>query len=506
MTEDVDVRTALALARDAVVGVGIQGLFSKEGVRLALEKGDDQAVVVFPSSLEPVAGEPGPNLPGFDTAEHVITVWGLKIETEAGPQLAQSYRLPLAPPSLAFTLTYGQVIALGGDFYGDPNQPVCTSKEPVVQFARNFAQLAAAPSEVANILAVANRFEFAPIAQLPPNAEPSGVYAGLPTTPPHWVSDEDRAFDEATGGTSVKNGRYLNLAFTNFDHFGMDAIACYKAGHQLAQEVAVKAKSVSEPKERASLLANAYAVNAFADHFLTDLFAAGHMRTPRRALFESAENELTKIGAGLCAKQMHDEDNKFGLWVENGFSDRWVAYGDARYRDKWNAAGRVIMKKAVQQSMNDIWAAFQSGQVKTDLSSVLAYTANVITQIGQTAQRDDPNNWAPLFWQDPSTKNIWRREQLFDPSCRKYEEQGVLSGWGITSTVAKLVAAGFPVYMPQSVYPPSVGFPPYERGMTGEYGWPPQPGGMSGPTVGVTGPDLAGFTGWFIDHAPGPTH
>jgi hypothetical protein len=509
-----DTRTSLAIGRGAVVGVGLAGLFSEQGVALSLEKGEDQAVVVFPTAFEPVASKPDESpseadtlAPQFDTSEHVITVWNLRLETESGPQLAQLYRLPLAPPS-TFTLTYGQVLALGGDFYGDPTQPVCTSSEPVGQFRKNFEQLAGAPqTEVASLLGIAYLFEFAPISLLAWNWQPSGVYAGMKTTPPHWISDEDRAFDEATGGTFFKNGRYLNLAITNFDHFGVDAITCYKAGHQLAQEEAVRAKSISDPNTRAQALARAYAVNAFADHFLSDLFAAGHMRTPRRRLYESAETEKTREGAGLCAKQMHDEDNKFGLWVENALGDRWVAYGDARYRDTWNAAGRVVVRKALQQSMNDVWTAFQTRQVLNEPTLVLRYLAKVITQIGQVGERDDPHNWAPLFWLDPGSGNVNRRKELFDPSNREYILQGYPKGcWGITTTVLEIVAGGFHVYMPKNVYPKNVPFPPNEQGMTGEYGWPPLPGGMSGPQRGVTGCDLRGFTGWFIDHTPGPTH
>ena len=86
------------------------------------------------------------------------------------------------------------------------------------------------------------------------------------------------------------------------------------------------------------------------------------MRNPRRALYESALIEPTAVASGLCAKRMHDEDNKFGLWVENALGDRWVAYGDARYRDAWNAANRRVMKRALQQSMDEVWVAFDSVQ------------------------------------------------------------------------------------------------------------------------------------------------
>lgn len=521
MPETVDVRTSLGKGRGGVVTAELGELVAEGGVPLPLEKGDQQALVVMPtpccshtacnavSAARPADGDGEPGFHAlFDTAEHAIIVAGLKLKTEALPLDAARAALPLALGQ-SYSLTYGQLIALGGDFYGDPDHPVCKAgnlQAQVAQFSANFKSMAAAKAEVQNILAVADHYEFGPIAQaVRTGRQPSSVYAALPTSPGHIVpGDEDRAFDAAT------NGRYLNLAKTNFDHFGVDAIACYTAGHWLAQDTAAKAKGISDNKARAQALLLAYAMNAFADHFLTDLFAAGHMRTPRRSLYDSADNDITRMGAGVCAKQMHDEDNKFGLWVTNSVGDTWVAYGDARYRDKWNAAGRVIVKAAVQQSMDDVWASFAAGNAAdADASGVLRYIPKVIREIRQPAtapkHRDDSRNWAPLFWWNPGDGNVWRRNKLFDPSDRSYCEQGEWydpTTWGISSTVLQL-GQHPPVFMPPSSY---YRFPPDETGMTGEYGWPPQPGSMTGPQ-GATGPTLAAATGWSwtVDGAPGPS-
>ncbi len=142
----------------------------------------------------------------------------------------------------------------------------------------------------------------------------------------------------------------------------MDAITAYEAGHILAQQLAATAGKSGDPSGK---LQFAYAVNAFADHFLTDLFSAGHMRTPRRGMYEYS-GLLSAAASGVCAKAMHDEDSKFGLWVTNArgtSGDTWVAFGDGRYRDWCNAANRAILKAAVQQSMDDVWAAFSGRPV-----------------------------------------------------------------------------------------------------------------------------------------------
>ena len=59
------------------------------------------------------------------------------------------------------------------------------------------------------------------------------------------------------------------------DHFGAYAWDAYKAGHYRALEIA-KAGSKNEAK-----LGEAYLYDAFALHYLSDQFSAGHSRTPR---------------------------------------------------------------------------------------------------------------------------------------------------------------------------------------------------------------------------------
>jgi hypothetical protein len=521
MSENVDVRTSLAMSKDAVGIVDFAALASPQGVQLTLDKGNNHVLVLFPSlccnhhasRAVPQVKHPAA---AFNTAEHVITVSGCKLTMANGNSMsALTTLLPVGPGLL---LTYGQVIALGGDFYGDPEHPVCNAgslEQQIQQFQKNFASLQPSEGEVKKILQIAEHYEFKPIAhRVSLHQPPSGVYASLPTSPGHVVPDEDRAFDEATGGTAYKNGRYLNLAATNLDHFGVDAMTCYNAGHILAQRYAIKAKHSPDP-EKALMIA--YAVNAFADHFLTDLFAAGHMRTPRRKLYESAWNSVTQTAAGICAKGMHDEDNKFGLWVENARGDKWVAYGDARYRDWCNAANRTVMKGALQQSINDVWNAFKTSTV-TSSEEVFSYLPKLITEIGHSPSaqkcRDDLRNWAPLFWWNPDKPNVWRRVNITDGSDRTYEEQGLVSGWGLSTTAVELFERQGP-YMPEQQYRAAhFPFPPDEKGPSGEIGWPAGPTWPVSPTGpirvihGATGPDLHGLRypeDWRIDGTPGPS-
>jgi hypothetical protein len=71
---------------------------------------------------------------------------------------------------------------------------------------------------------------------------------------------------------------------------------------------------------------------AYACHFLTDSFSAGHIRVPRQILGDDGY---------LAAKVQHDFDGRFGLVVRNGFDERWRAYGDGHLTRLTEAAANL---------------------------------------------------------------------------------------------------------------------------------------------------------------------
>ena len=255
-------------------------------------------------------------------------------------------------------LTYGQVVALGGDFYGIPDQPISDGATPadrIQRFASAFNSLAVLPAsnaEAKQILAVMQK-EIAAVNQaIREGKQPHEVYDALGDT----LSEE---WNKITGGGSFVSalfpfGRYLKLAANNTDHFAEGALAAYIAGHTAAVQQAVLAKNSGDEKQ----LELAYAMNAFADHYLTDLFSAGHLRVPRKQL--AAVVTPSDLGS-LITRFMHDEDSKFGLNVHNGNGDQWRAYGDKRYFDAIDSANRVQVNQAVQLSADEIFAAYLSG-------------------------------------------------------------------------------------------------------------------------------------------------
>ena len=123
---------------------------------------------------------------------------------------------------------------------------------------------------------------------------------------------------------------YAWIAFTNPDHFvssqppqsssklqlartyfckGHDAVMVYSVGHGCAINIAREARSKVTEAERTQHLNLAYFYEAFAAHYLTDLFSAGHLRAPRRLLHTSSWGLMNdsvlkgKIGEWLGASQ-----------------------------------------------------------------------------------------------------------------------------------------------------------------------------------------------------------
>ncbi|RKS17636.1 hypothetical protein BJ917_4816 [Pseudomonas sp. WPR_5_2] len=341
----------------------LDDLFTEQGIAIT---GNDSLVLrigehhTHPS--RPPASAPGEALKSkpqlrFEGGEH--TAIGdstlLRFVKDAPAIPASQVELHL-PNGLA--LRYGQVVALGGDFYGIPDQPISegtTAADRIQRFANAFNSLAVLPAanaEAKQILAVMQK-EIAAVNQaIRDGKQAHEAYDTLGDT----LSEE---WNKITGGGSFVSalfplGRYLKLAANNSDHFAEGALAAYVAGHTAALQQALLAKDSGDER----LLELAYAMNAFADHYLTDLFSAGHLRVPRKQL--AAVVTPSDLGS-LITRFMHDEDSKFGLNVRNGDGDQWRAYGDKRYFDAIDNANRAQVNQAVQVSADEIFAAYLSG-------------------------------------------------------------------------------------------------------------------------------------------------
>lgn len=170
------------------------------------------------------------------------------------------------------------------------------------------------------------------------------------------------------------------LLKVNFDHFSREAHAAYVAGHYLAMKKANEAHAeymksrvkegsggdrvvkmagaeTDEYASMKSLIRDALILNGMADHFMTDMFAAGHARTPRFELF--AQCGMTT--GGLYSNAQHDEENQRGVIMKNKKNEMWLALGDKRLWDYANRDNRAKAHQAAKASLKEVAQCFQQG-------------------------------------------------------------------------------------------------------------------------------------------------
>lgn len=172
-------------------------------------------------------------------------------------------------------------------------------------------------------------------------------------------------------------------------------------------------------------LERAYATNAFADHYLTDMFSAGHVRTPRKALADHVTP--SEVGSYL-ARYMHDEDSSFGLRVSSK-DGQWTAYGDKRYFDAIDAGNADRVKAAVQRSVDEVFVAFAEGSV----AAVTKFRAleSAPNRPAPSEYDRDRSNRASLFSWDGKT--LRRRKKI-----NKLDDYEWTSWWAGFTTLADL--------------------------------------------------------------------
>jgi hypothetical protein len=357
------------------------------------------------SSIYPVPGRKKKDILGFDYAEHSYLGDAIILTLSDGRTVtAKDHTFTLEN---GLTVTYGQINGLGGDFYGtyDPISDGSNDTKQAARFVNAYNTLAGRysrqPSEATKILSVLKTEVDAVNNALHQREDPSVAYSRLP--------DQTFTFEKITFWRRKTPG-YLGLARINWDHFGADARTAYNAGHSKALDVAV-----------AGDLEHAYAMNAFADHFLEDSFAAGHLRTPRRYL----HSKIWPV-PDFCAKLMHDEDNAISLSVENPAGEAWTAYGDGRGLDVADSENKKRCLEALQVSANEVYNAWKT---KTKPSKP-NHGAWVHAPTLKSSQ--GPQTLAPLV------KDGKRRATITDR-----RDWSFTSSWHFASTVYECIRSGW---------------------------------------------------------------
>jgi hypothetical protein len=295
--------------------------------------------------------------------------------------------------------TYGDLVSMGGDFFGP------TSDGEVICGGANSSQRMTRFIAAWRKLWEENDAEFVRDIIKESDRERDAILNKAPSTPAYEALDLGE-----TRFVQFFDDDFLQLLLVNFDHFSDDcALLAYRAGHAVAMERARQAGeayraqvanfgSLSVTQRRTAIsqarreLEVAYSMNAFADHFLTDLFSAGHVRTPRLRLNDLC-GEVAILGASsaIAAQWMHDEDNRNGLLVRNRRGDTFVTFGDASFFDPRNNVSQALLREAVDLSRLEVYQAFDAN------ASYAEGALDVIPDANASASLFSANNTCALY-------------------------------------------------------------------------------------------------------------
>jgi hypothetical protein len=336
--------------------------------------------------------------PGFSSLEHKNIGDNVKLRLSGANSVNGAVKLTL-PNGLK--LSYGEIVMYGGDMFGDASQPVsnCKPSQQANCFKAQFDALGVKGD--INSKRCSNPLNQAKTLDKYMNS----VEKELEIARSEGVNDWDfydkqdvtitKELNKLTCGGSVISafipfGSYIKLAQANFDHFAPDSLTAYKTGHRYAMETAREGfakMQTGDLQEANRLLELAYAQNAFANHYLTDSFSAGHMRTPRRAIAKGVF--LPAALNLLIANLMHNEDNRHGLNVVNAEGTSWVAYGDGYLYKPEAEVQRLVMLDAMQRSADGVYNTFVTGKIPDKFPEM--------DLLPDYSKIEEMNDTAPLF-------------------------------------------------------------------------------------------------------------
>jgi len=199
----------------------------------------------------------------------------------------------------------------------------------------------------------------------------------------HFYAFGEATFEEMMADCSVNNVNLL-IQLRNREAFRVkeifkqlrhtNAIAKYCLLHTVALECAYNAGLLlhsAKPVERAMAIdyfRKSLMYNSFADHYLQDAFASGHL-TVKRSLLTALDNMGT-----------HNYYNHTGLEVQNEKGDRWRTYGDGAMDFTPTVYQHAV--EANIQSLVDLWQTFVASLNRDGKASPLDSLTRVIRANG----------------------------------------------------------------------------------------------------------------------------
>lgn len=376
--------------------------------------------------------------------------------------------VPLARPGddVALTLGFGDVVALSGDYFlptDDP--PAGTGSGPEVLTAGGLFHLAGVPGDRGTLVGTRDEIVGALRVMAVDQGvtdrrfDGDGLFAHYRFTPSVAETDVERRIRD----------RFLALGASNDDHFvepgarGVEttgdraasrfgsAPAAYRRLHEQALVHAYRLGRADGD------VAVAMAREAAAQHYLTDAFAAGHLRTPVAAIREFWQHRYPGFWEGLqrkvaadtaaalralvlplrllsredvyertlaavrarttgyprislgdlLAKVFHDWDNVHGVAIEGG----GTVFGDGCLE---RGATRRLAVAAARAGIDDVEVAHRLGTSGAELAAEQLFRA-VREATGATGRRYRAELWvprlaagiAPQNWQAGDIESLW---------------------------------------------------------------------------------------------------
>jgi hypothetical protein len=337
-------------------------------------------------------------------------------------------------------LSYGDVVALSGDFF---------TPEDLFRLAAIPGKRGTRPGTrdeiicALKVMAVDEAFVDA-------RFEPAGEFGHFQFTPTAAMTEVERRVRD----------RHLVLAAANGDHFVApdpaqtarhqssqdSAVLAYRRLHKVALDEAYRLGRCRGDESRAM------AREAAAQHYLTDAFASGHLRTPVTAIRRfwhhrypqfwqglqrqvaadtaSALRELVRpvrmlpdgflyqrtlaavrartrrfppITFGdLLARVFHDWDDSHGLLLDGG----GVLFGDGHLEE---GVGQQLAIAAARAGIDDVEVAYRLGVSGSQRSGEALYRA-VRSATGAPHDRFGPETWIPTLSAGNPPQNWWARD------------------------------------------------------------------------------------------------
>jgi hypothetical protein len=211
-------------------------------------------------------------------------------------------------------------------------------------------QLTAAAAAKSPLPAIATRLEIACGRNV---AAVADIYGDATAIAGDFLGDPSEFMSHAGAWRFKSKKSYYLLALENSAHFNPMSTQSWASYHSKAIEEGL-AGARADGLEAVRRFQLAMQESAFADHFLQDSFAAGHMGFNRTA------------SSAAASKSFHDAWNARGRVVVDRNGDRWVTFGDGRLNGSENEDARRHVQDAATMSVRNVLRAFVFGERAPD--------------------------------------------------------------------------------------------------------------------------------------------